>query len=68
MLPENVTSRVPSGPRRLTNPFARLSPTGKLRVEVEVTGPGPTASQPAEVWLVTVRLPTTATAIGCTET
>src|SRR5450759_4596716 len=67
-LPPNVTVRIPPGPSRLTKPLARLSPSGKLRVEVEVTGPGAAASQPFEVWPVTVRLPTTATAIGWTDT
>ena len=67
-LPLNVTASVPPGPRRLTKPLARLSPIGKLSVDVPVTGPGPAASQPFEVWAVTVRLPTTATAIGRTET
>ena len=51
---------MPSG---LTRPLARLSPSGKLRVEVPGTPTGwagDTAMKPTPVWAVTVRLPVNA--------
>src|SRR6476661_498316 len=56
---------VPPLPRPTVTPLARLSPTGKLRVELlgAEVGTGPTKAAPAAVWLVTVRLPVTATAV-----
>ena len=43
-------------------PLAQLSPIGKLRVDVVglLVGSGVSATKPALVWFVTVRLPVTA--------
>src|SRR3990172_12564673 len=58
------TARLPSGPSVTVTPFARVSPAGKLIVEVDglVVGSGVSERKPARVALVIVRLPVTATA------
>src|SRR5512135_3245804 len=63
-----VADRLPPAPRAVVTPLARLSPSGKLRVEVVglLVGLGVSATQPALVWLVTVRLPVTAIALAGT--
>src|SRR5665811_1592372 len=59
-----VALRVPVPDRATVTPLARLSPTGKLSVLVVglLVGLGVSATKPALVWFVTVRLPVTATA------
>src|SRR3989304_2799442 len=58
------TARLPSGPSVTVTPLARVSPAGKLGVEVagEVVGSGVSERKPARLAPVIVRLPVTATA------
>src|SRR3989304_2463413 len=58
------TARLPSGPSVTVTPLARVSPAGKLSVEVAggVVGSGVSERKPARVAPVIVRLPVTATA------
>src|SRR5579859_2465499 len=62
--PLKTADRRPLPSSGLEKPFARLSPTGKFRVDVGGTGPtdGPTATNPSDVCCVTVTFPVTATA------
>src|SRR6185503_20625842 len=59
-----VALRVPPEPSATVTPLARLSPTGKLMVEVVglAVELGPRKPAPSMFWLVTVKLPVTATA------
>ena len=63
-LPTNVALKPPVPERATVTPLARLSPSGKLSVEVVglLVGVGVSETKPALVCPVTVRLPVTATA------
>ena len=56
---------MPLPERATVTPVARLSPTGKLSVDVVglLVGLGVSETNPGLVWSVTVRLPVTATAL-----
>ena len=54
---------VPPLPRATVTALARVSPAGKLIVEVEPPAAGASTTKPPLVWPVTVRLPVTATAL-----
>src|SRR3990172_5264706 len=58
------TARLPSGPSVTVTPFARVSPAGKLSVEVDglVVGRGVSERKPARVALVIGRFRAPATA------